>query len=102
MKQQSMRKAASAIGGVRHRERKERSGCREPFRSPFKIIMLSEVLRETIAQRISTGPSGDCETPVFANDSDVWATRAVPDPAVPSVVRSRRRGADLETGLEVY
>jgi hypothetical protein len=77
MNQQSMRKAArlaaSDIANAR-----EPSGCREPFRSPFKIIMLSEVLRETIAQRISTGSSGDCEAPFFANDSDVWAVRALP------------------------
>jgi hypothetical protein len=39
-----------AVGGVRHRECKELAGCREPFRSTFKIIMLSGVLRQTLGR----------------------------------------------------
>ena len=85
MSLQSMRKA-SAVGGVRHApvaNAEEPNAYRERFRLRSKIIMRSRTQdhhgvgyaeRLLVAQRMSTGPSGDCETPFFPDDSDVRAT----------------------------
>ena len=55
-----------------------------PFRSRSKIIRRSRVQdhhavegyaeRLLVAQRMSTGPSGDCEIPFFPDDSHIRAT----------------------------
>ena len=67
----------SAVGGLRHApvaNAEEPIGYREPFRSRSKIIMRSRVQdhhvswyteRPLVVQRMSTGPSTDCETPFF-------------------------------------
>lgn len=41
-----------------------------------KIIMVRVTERLLVAQRMSTGPGGDCETPFFPDDSDVGATES--------------------------
>jgi excisionase family DNA binding protein len=48
---------------------------REPFRWRSKIIISrGHAERLLVAQRMSTRPSGDCETLFFPDDSDVRAT----------------------------
>jgi hypothetical protein len=71
---------SSAVGGLRHApvaNAEEPIAYREPFRSMSKIIMWSRVQdhhgivvrREAIGcSAMSTGPSGDCETPFFPHD----------------------------------
>jgi hypothetical protein len=44
-----------------------------------KIIMVSGYAETLlVAQRMSTGPSGDCETPSFPDDSDVSTSESRP------------------------
>ena len=58
--------------------------------------------RLLVAQRMSTGPSGDCEIPFFPDDSDVRATEPWPVRCSERCQASTGRGADLETRWEVY
>jgi hypothetical protein len=51
--------------------------------------------RLLVAQRMSTGPSGDCETPLFPDDSDVRAT----EPRPISLFRAFVRGRPAEVSI---
>jgi hypothetical protein len=72
------------------RSAEEPTAYRERLRLRCKIIIVSEYAeRLFVAQRMSTGSGGDCETPFFLDDSDVSATEFATDFAVPGVVRGR-------------
>ena len=103
MSQQSMRRRR---GWRRHApvaNAEEPIGCREPFQSRSKIIMLSmdRAERLLVAQRMSTGSADGCEISFFPDDSDVRRTSR----GVRCSERwqaSTGQGADLETAWEVF
>jgi len=68
-----------------------------------KIVIVSGYAeRLLVAQPMSTGPSGDCETPFFPDDSDVSATEPRQISPFRALSGSTGRGVDLETGWDVY
>jgi hypothetical protein len=104
---------SSAVGSVRQARAanaEKPTGYRERLPSRPKIIMRSRIQDHhgvgwpeslLIAQRISTGPGGDCEARFFPDDSDVSATdffRALSevDPAEVSILCLSGRRIDHE------
>jgi hypothetical protein len=85
MSQQSMRKVERLAASDTHPARTQRSRrVSRAVRSRSKIIRRWKVQdhhavegyveRLLLAQRMSTGLSGDCGIPFFPDDSDIWAT----------------------------
>ncbi len=102
---QQLRKATLSAASDTHPPRMQRSrrgiesrshrGPRSSGGRESKIIMVSGYAEWLfVAQRMSTGRSGDCETPFFPDDSDVSATESRPISlfrALPEVDRPRSR-----------
>jgi hypothetical protein len=83
MSLRSTRKAAQLAASDTHPSRTQRSrsgieshsarGPRSSCGRGSKIIMVSWYAeRLLVAQRMSTSPSGDCETPFFPDDSQMY------------------------------